>query len=36
MDAYNDILETVQQDELAKVRNIWQQVYGEWSDLKGM
>ena len=36
VDAYNDILETVQQDELAKVRDMWEQVYGEWSNLKGM
>ena len=34
MDAYNDILETVQDDELAKVRNIWEQVCGEWSDFE--
>ena len=34
MDAYNDILETVQDDELAKVRNIWEQVSGEWSDFE--
>ena len=34
VDAYNDILETVQDDELAKVRNIWEQVCGEWSDFE--
>ena len=34
MDAYNDILETVQDDEVAKVRNIWEQVCGEWSDFE--
>ena len=31
---YNDILETVQDDDLAKVRNIWEQVCGEWSDFE--
>jgi len=34
VDAYNDILETVQDKELAKVRNIWEQVCGEWSDFE--
>lgn len=34
MDAYNDILETVPDNELAKVRNIWEQVCGEWSDFE--
>ena len=34
MDVYNDILETVQDDEVAKVRNIWEQVCGEWSDFE--
>ena len=34
VDAYNDILETVQDDELAKVRNIWEPVCGEWSDFE--
>ena len=27
-------METVQDDELAKVRNIWEQVCGEWSDFE--
>ena len=31
---YNDILETVQDDDLAKVGNIWEQVCGEWSDFE--
>ena len=34
VDVYNDILETVQDDELAKVRNVWEQVCGEWSDFE--
>ena len=34
MHNYNDILETVQDNELAKVRNIWEQVCGEWSDFE--
>ena len=27
-------METAQDDELAKVRNIWEQVCGEWSDFE--
>ena len=34
LDEYNDILETVQDDESAKVRNIWEQVCGKWSDFE--
>ena len=35
VDAYNDILEIVQDDQLAKVRNIWEQVWMPSTTFEG-
>ena len=32
MDAYNEVREIVQDDELANLRDIWEQACGEWSS----
>ena len=34
MDAYNEIREIVQEDELANVRDMWDQACGEWSNFE--
>ena len=36
MDSYNDIVETVQDDEVAKVRNIWDKFVVSGLVLKGI
>ena len=33
-DAYNEIRETAQDEELASIRDIWEQVCGEWSNFE--